>query len=624
MTHTQETHRFQAEVQELLGLVIHSLYEHREIFLRELVSNASDAIDKLRIESLTHPEHGEASTATIDISFDAGARTLSVEDGGIGMSHDELVSHLGTIARSGTRAFLGRLKAAGESAPELIGQFGVGFYASFMVADEVVVETLRAGESNGWRWRSRGQGEFSVEPCERTRRGTLVTLHLKAKPDDEGDDPAEFLSGTRIRGIVKRYSDFVAHPIRLVESGEEPETLNTMRPLWTRPKDDIQRSEYDEFYRQTTHDWTAPREVVHFKAEGTTEYTALLFVPGARPSDLFETAQARSRVALYVRRVLIMEECPELLPPWLRFVRGLVDSPDLPLNVSRETVQQNAVVRAIRKRLVRRVLDALAAMLESRRAEYRGFWQDFGAILKEGIWFGESEDQRLEKLCLFQTTRGEESTTLAEYVARRQECQEAIWYLCGDSRAALASSPHLEAYSKRGLEVLLLTDGIDEWVLQRLKEFDGLALKPIDRGEFELETSAEKEARETLDRDHREVLAAVEARLASDVKTVRFSTRLSDSPAALFTDPHALSPHMERLLRATNQDVRHEKRTLELNPDHPVVKRMLDLHAQDPRSERFSEWVEWLHGTTLLAEGSPLPDAARFAKLSTKLVTDPH
>ncbi|MDZ4772631.1 MAG: molecular chaperone HtpG [Planctomycetota bacterium] len=622
MTATHETHAFQAEVKELLGLVIHSLYENREIFLRELVSNASDATDKFRFEALTHPDYGTVDAATIDISVDADARTLTVEDDGIGMNHDELVSHLGTIARSGTRAFLDRLKGAGENSPELIGQFGVGFYASFMVADEVVVETLRAGETKAWRWRSRGEGEFQIEPCERTERGTKITLHLKQRASEDDDDPAEYLDEWKIREIVKRYSDFVAYPIRFVTpDGKEPETLNTMRPLWTRPKDDIQRAEYDEFYRRTTHDFTAPREVVHFKTEGTTEYTALLFVPGARPADMFEAQHGKSRLSLYVKRVLIMEECPELLPPWLRFVRGLVDSPDLPLNVSRETVQQSSAIRAIKKRLVKRVIDSLSAMLETRRDEFRAFWADFGPVLKEGIWYGEDEDDRVRKMCLFETTFAEEPTTFAEYVARKKPDQTAIWYATGDRKQVLQNSPHLEAFTKRGLEVLFLVDPIDEWLLQRVKDFDGVPLKPIDRGAFDLEAPSEKEAREALDREHRDVLAAIENELASSVKSVRFSTRLSDSPAVLLTDEHALSPHMERLMRATKQDTRSDKRILELNPDHAVVKKLLSLHASEPRSERFTDWVEWLHGQTLLAEGSPLPDAARFAKLMTKLVT---
>ena len=634
MTTTQETHRFQAEVQELLGLVIHSLYKHREIFLRELVSNASDAIDKLRFESLTHPEYGGADACSIRIVPDAAARTLTVVDDGIGMSHDELVSNLGTIARSGTRAFLEKLKGAGEGRPELIGQFGVGFYSSFMVADEVTVETLRAGETQAWRWRSKGQGEYSIEPCERTERGTSVTLHLRAKADEEEDDPASFLDEFTIRDVVKRYSDFVSVPIRMEteEDGKkELATLNTMKPLWSRPKDDVKREEYDEFYRRLTHDWTPPREVIHFKAEGTTEYTALLFVPSRRPMDMFEGAERGSKLALYVKRVLIMPECSDLLPPWLRFVRGLVDSPDLPLNVSREVLQQNSAVRAIQKRLVKRVIESLTTMLETRREDYREFWRDFGVVLKEGIWAGADEDSRLSKLLLFETTHaadgttpeskdGGGTTTLAEYVARKKEDQKAIWYLAGENRSVLEGSPHLEAFRKRGIEVLLFTDPIDEWILQRLTTFENLPLKAIDRGELELEAASEKEAREALDRDHRDLLSAVESKLSSDVKTVRFTTRLSDSPAVLLNDEHGVSAHMERILRAANQEVKREKRILELNPDHALVKRLRELHASDPRSERVGELVELLYGQALLSEGAPLPDPSRFARLVNRLV----
>ncbi len=396
-TTTPETHRFQAETQELLGLVIHSLYKNREIFLRELVSNASDAIDKLRVERLTRPELSDGEDGQITIEVDVAARTLSVTDDGIGMNHDELVAHLGTIARSGTRAFLDKLKSAGSAAPELIGQFGVGFYASFMVAEEVVVDTRRAGEEQAWRWRSNGKGEYSIEALDAQSatdlgtHGTRVELHLREKEGEEEEDPADFLQEHTLREVVKRYSDFVAYPIRMdVEKDGKHElvTLNSMKPLWSRPKDDVAKEEYDEFFRHLTHDWTPPREVIHFKVEGTLEFTALLFVPGHRPMDMFEAGSNKSRLSLYVRRVLIMEEAPELLPPWLRFVRGLVDSPDLPLNVSRDVLQASSAVRAIHKRLVKRVLETLSTMLEKRRDEYSAFWKDFGPVLKEGIWQG--------------------------------------------------------------------------------------------------------------------------------------------------------------------------------------------------------------------------------------------
>ncbi len=700
MSQTSETFRFQAQAQEVLSLMIHALYKHEDIFLRELISNASDALDKLRIEALTNPElaaHPEA--ATIQIEVDRAARTLSVIDTGIGMSRDELVEHLGTIARSGTKQFLEKLRAARKNdagttgsksaprdsseiselpeLPELIGQFGVGFYSSFIVADEVTVETRRAGAAEAWRWRSKGRGEYTIEPAEKKEHGTRVTLHLSSSTDEHPRD--EFLSEWTIKDIVRRYSDFVSYPIQMEVEQSEPvaggkdgertsvrklETLNSMKPLWSRKKDEITKDEYDEFYKHLTHDWEAPLEAIHFKAEGTIEYTALLYVPAARPLDLFESAQPKSRLALYVKRVLIMPECEDLLPPWMRFVRGLVDAPDLPLNVSREVLQKNPVVRQIQKRLVKRVIETLAHTLEHDRAKYRRFWDAFGSLMKEGIYLGADEDQSLSKIALFQTARpaaqeeriesgtsgtggdndergrGETSadpassahsaaddangdtalTTLGEYVARMRPDQKAIYYLAGADRGVLATSPHLEAFRKRGLEVLLMVDPVDEWLLERLREFDGKPLQAIDRGELELDSAAEKQSREDLEREHRDMLAALERELTQDVKSVRFTNRLTDSPAVLVNDPGALSPNMERILRAARQEVRHEKRILELNPDHPLIRRLEEIHRAKAASTEFREYAELLYAQALLAEGSPLPDASRFAKLLTKLM----
>ncbi len=624
-TTTPETRPFQAEAAELLSLVVHSLYRNREVFLRELISNASDALDKRRLEGLRDPALAAAAPGEIGIAVDRAARTISIADDGIGMSRDELVSNLGTIARSGTRAFLEKLRAAGDAAPTLIGQFGVGFYASFLVSDEVTVDSRRAGSDEAWRWRSDGKGAYTIEKGERASAGTTVTLHLREKQGEDDEDPADFLEVDAIRDVVKRWSDFVEHPIRIAYDEDEDgkterrtETLNSQRPLWVRPKDEIRREEYDEFYRRLAHDWTPPAEVVHFKAEGTTEYVALLFVPGQRPMDLFDGSQGRSKIALYVRRVLILEECQDLLPSWLRFVRGIVDAPDLPLNVSREVLQQNALVRQIGKRLVKRVLESLATMLEKEREKYQKVWADFGIVLKEGIYLGGDEDGRISKIALFESTHGSEPTTLQEYVARKKPDQKAIWYLAGSERRILESSPQLEPFTKRGEEVLFFTDPIDEWVVERLHEFGGLPLKRIDRADLDLETSAEKEAREKLDRDHRDALQAIETKLAGEVKAARFSTRLSDSPAVLVSEG-GLSPNMERILRAARQDVPKEKRVLELNPDHALVKKLLELHAADARSERVGDLVELLHGQALLAEGSALPDPARFSKLLARL-----
>lgn len=623
---TTETRPFQAEAAELLSLVVHSLYRNREVFLRELISNASDALDKRRLEGLRDPALANAGEGEIRIELDREARTISISDDGIGMSRDDLVSNLGTIARSGTRAFLETMRAAGDAAPSLIGQFGVGFYASFLVADSVTVDSRRAGTSESWRWRSDGKGAYSIEAGERATVGTTVTLHLRAKQGEDDEDPADFLDVHAIRDVVKRWSDFVEHPIRVAYEEDDDgkkerrvETLNSQRPLWARPKDDIRREEYDEFYKRLAHDWTPPAEVVHFKAEGTTEYVALLFVPGQRPMDLFDGSHGRSRISLYVRRVLIVEESEDLLPSWLRFVRGVVDAPDLPLNVSREVLQQNALVRQIQKRLVKRVLEALASMLEKDRAKYTRVWADFGVVLKEGIYLGGDDDGRISKIALFETSNGTEPTTLGEYVARKKPEQKAIWFLAGSERRILESSPHLEAIRKKGEEVLFLTDSIDEWVVERLTSFEGLPLQRLDRSEVDLETSAEKEAREKLDRDNREALTAVEAKLGGEVKAARFSTRLTESPAVLVSEGHGVSANMERILRAARQDVPKEKRVLELNPDHALVKKLLDLHASDAKSDRVGDLVELLHGQALLAEGSPLPDPARFSKLLARL-----
>ncbi len=625
-----ETLRFQAEVQELLGLVIHSLYKHREIFLRELVSNASDALDKLRFEALTRPELAPpGASAKIRIEIDRENRALTVSDDGIGMDRAELESNLGTIARSGTKEFLARLHAQkSENAPELIGQFGVGFYSSFMVAREVVVETRRAGTNEAWRWRSEGRGEYSIEPAAKAEHGTRVTLYLR---DDEKDDDAQdFLSEWTIRDIVKRYSDFVAYPIEMEvddgsgkTGGRRTEVLNSMKPLWAKPKDEIERETYDEFYKHLTHDFEAPLEVIHLKAEGTSEYTALLYIPSHRPLDLFEGPEARSRIALYVKRVLIMPDSSELLPAWMRFVRGVVDSADLPLNVSREVLQSSATVRSIGKRLTKKVIETLASMQKDDGERYARFWHDFGMLLKEGIYVGDDTDGSIAKIALFATThevegRTEPMTTLSEYVARMKPDQKGIYYLAGSDRAALSASPHVESMRRRGFEVLLFTDPIDEFLAQRMREFDKKPLLAIDRGELELDSQAEQEARETLEREHRDLLKALEEALAAHVKSVRFTTRLSGSPAVLVSDAHGLSPHMERVLRAARQDVQPSKRVLELDPDHPVVQRLVALHRETPRSPLLSEAAELVLGQALLAEGSPVPDGARFAKLVAK------
>jgi molecular chaperone HtpG len=641
-TKPPETKPFQAEVKELLGLMIHSLYSHREIFLRELISNASDALDKLRFEALTAPELlAHDARLAIRLEVDPSARVLRVIDNGIGMSRQEVIDNLGTIARSGTRRFLEALRAKGGQAPELIGQFGVGFYASFMVASEIVVETRRAGESDGTRWTSRGDGEYTLEALPGGACGTVIELHLKpleAGGDDEHDPVAEmqdFSDPAQLRELVVKYSDFVEWPIEMAAShfehdkslqrtksadGVEVVLLNSQRPLWARPKDQIKPDEYAQFYRHLTHAWDAPLETIHFKAEGGAEYTALLYIPGERPFDFLDPARDKSHVALYVRRVFVMADCEDLLPQWLRFVRGIVDSSDLPLNVSREILQQNKTLAAIRKRLVKKTLDALAAMLSGRRDDYRKFWDAFGQVLKEGVVLDREHAETVASIALWPSSRDGESTTLDEYIARMPSAQSVIYVLGGGDLATARRSPHLEALAARGFEALFLCEPIDEWVRDRLPEYKGKKLVSIDKGELDFASEADKFDRENKEREYRSLLERLETELAAHVAKVRFSSRLKDSAAVLVDDEHAPGPHMERLMRQTGQAPPPRKRILELNADHPLIARLKSIHDADAASPRLREFAELLHGQALLAEGSVLPDAPRFSKLLSDLM----
>lgn len=636
---TAETHTFQAETRQLLDLMIHSLYSHREIFLRELISNASDALDKLRLAALTDdalrdPDH----RAYIFLDVDAEARTLSIEDSGIGMSRDEVVQNIGTIARSGTREFAAALGEASkepseQTRAELIGQFGVGFYSSFMVADKVVLETRKAGSEQGTRWTSTGDGEYTLEDCEVEDHGTTITLHLKPVPEEADGEFQDFTEEWVLRQVVKRYSDFVAYPIEMEvertkkdddgnESTEtEAITLNSQKPLWTRSPADISEEEYTEFYHHVSRDWGEPLETIHFKAEGTHEYTALLYLPRTKPFDMLDPNREKSRVSLHVKRVFVTDNCEELVPAWLRFVSGLVDSQDLPLNVSRETLQHNRQMGQIRKRVVKKVLDAMASMLKDRREDYVAYWNAFSTVLKEGLVTDDEHREALSKVCLFGTSQGAEPTTLAEYVERMGKEQQPIYFVTGTSRAAVEGGPHLEAARAKGLEVLLLTDPIDQWVVHHLTEFDGHALTALDRGDVDLgESTVEKTEREQKSKDLKPVLDAIQSGLDEHVKAVRLSSRLSESPAMLVTEGGDLTPQMEQILRASGQEVPQVKRVLELNPEHAIVQRLKTLHDLDPGGETFSELLELLHGQALLAEGSAPTDPGRFAKLVARLM----
>lgn len=652
MTAQAETHRFQAETRELLDLMIHSLYSHKEIFLRELISNASDALDKRRVAALGDEALRDTNwEPRILLEADADARTLTIEDNGIGMSRQELIDNIGTIARSGTRAFLEQLRetkaapkkskgkksdaeaVATEAAPELIGQFGVGFYSAFMVGHEVELETRRLGEDEATRWSSKGDGEFSVESSDKPEVGTRITLKLRDVDTDADDEAADFTDEWALRSIVKRYSDFVEHPIQMEverqetkEGEEEPttvrelQTLNSRKPLWTRPRNEIEQSDYDDFYTHLTHDWNKPLRTVHFRAEGTHEYTALLYLPTQRTSEILDPSKQASRLSLYVKKVFVMAECEELLPGWLRFVRGLVDSSDLPLNVSRETLQHNRQIAQIRKRLVKKLLDTFDEMLRKDRDAYRDFWKGFGPVIKEGLYIDDAHRDELAKVCLWQTSQGAEPCTLAEYVDRMEPDQEAIWYVTGNDRHAVEKSPHLEAVASKGHEVLFLVDPVDEWVVQKLTKFEDKPLRSLEQGDAATETDEQKSEREEQEKALEGLLEAAQASLDDYVSKVRLSSRLKQSPAVLVGQPGGLSPQMEAMLRASGQQVPVTKRVLELNPSHPVVERLKALHAEDADGPKFHQFLELVHGQALLAEGSQLSDPSRFAKLVGELL----
>ncbi len=632
---TTQTMEFQAETRQLLDLMIHSLYRHKEIFLRELISNASDALDKVRFEALTRPEllEGDDDLA-IRLETDRDARTLTIADNGIGMSRDEVIENLGTIARSGTREFVAALKDAKEqatSAPELIGQFGVGFYSAFMVADRVTVETRRADlpAGEGVRWTSTGGGAFELETIERAPRGTRITLHLKER-GEEGEEMPELTAEWALRGLVKKYSDFVQWPIRMDVEREEgegddkktvvkTETLNSMKPLWTRTPSEVTDEEHAEFYKQLAHDWEPPGRTIHFRAEGTLEYTALLYVPSHRPLAFLEGDRGKSKLSLYVKRVFIMDDCDELLPPWLRFVRGLVDSSDLPLNVSRETLQHTRQMAPIRRRLVTKTLETFKKWLDDDRDAYAKTWGEFGPLIKEGM-YGEDDETKFKiaEVCLFRSTRGDGLVTLDEVIEAMPDGQEEVYWLAGPDLDTLRRSPHLEAFAARGYEVLLLTDPVDEFAMQRLTEFDGKPLKAIDKGDVDLGDDEEKAARDEKAKELKPLLDAVKERLGEQVAEVRFSSRLKESPAVLVTGEQDLSPHMARLLRGMDREVPESKRILELNASHPLVKRLDAL--RDGSAGRFGDYCELLFGQAQLAEGTAPEDPQRFNRLLTSLM----
>jgi molecular chaperone HtpG len=620
---SKQTHSFQAEVQQILHLVTHSLYSNKEIFLRELVSNASDACDKLRFEALDAAAlYEDQPNLDIRIFFDADAKTLTIRDNGIGMSADEAVAHLGTIAKSGTREFMSRLSGDQKKDANLIGQFGVGFYSGFIVADRMTVETRRAGLSadQGVRWSSAGTGDFEIEAITKPARGTDVVLHLR-------DDEAEFLSTWKLKSIVSKYSDHISLPILMKKEEwdaeakkqvvkDEWETVNKAAALWARSKSDVTDAEYQDFYKQISYDSEAPLAYTHNRVEGRTEYTQLLYVPAKAPFDLWNRDK-RGGVKLYVKRVFIMDDAEALMPVYLRFVKGVIDSADLPLNVSRELLQESRDVKAIREGSTKRVLSMLEDVAENQKDKYAEFWKQFGAVLKEGVGEDFANQERLAKLLRFASTQADEGVSFADYVGRMKEGQEAVYYITAETLAAAKGSPQLEVFRKKGLEVLLLTDRVDEWMLSHLYEFDGKPLQSVAKGAVDLgklQDEAEKKQAEEAAEAFKPVLEKLQAALKDRAKDVRTTTRLVDSPACLVVEDGAMSAHLARMLKQAGQSAPAAQPILEVNPAHALVKRLDD-------AARFDDLAHLLFDQAVLAEGGQLEDPAAHVQRMTRLLT---
>jgi molecular chaperone HtpG len=626
---TAETHEFQAEIKKLLDLMIHSLYSNKDVFLRELISNASDALDRLRFEGLTQSEWLPDEELGIRIVADPEQRTLVIEDNGIGMTRDELVENLGTIARSGTLEFLSNVEQASEASPELIGQFGVGFYSSFMAADQVSVLSRRAGEETATLWKTEGSGQYTLEADKRDAAGTTITLQLK--PTDTDDGVADYADEWTLRQIVTRYSDFVSYPIRLTvmkkEEGDDiakavevEEPLNSMKAIWTRSASDVSDEEYKEFYSHISHDHEDPLLHLATAMEGTFEARALLYLPSRAPMDLYHREMAHRGIQLYVRRVFIMDECRDLMPEYLRFVKGVVDAEDLSLNVSREMLQKDRQIQAIRKHLVKKVLESLKTLKQDDEEKYLTFWAQFGPVLKEGLLPFDEKKERILELIYASTTHEESAlTSLDAYVERMGEDQEAIYYMTGPSREVLVGSPHLEAFADKGLEVLLFSDPVDEvWLEQMPPDFRGKKFQSVGRGEIDLASKDEKEGEES-ERDqeteaYKDLIQCIESAVQDDVKEVRLSNRLKQSPSCLVVDEGDLSPQLEAMLRQAGQEVPERKPILELNPDHAILKRLQAIFAKDGTDARLGEYAQLLFGQAVLAEGGQLADPAAFTR----------
>ena len=636
-----EKKEFKTEVQQLLDLVIHSLYSNKDIFLRELISNSSDAIDKLRFNALSNKELlNEQTDFRIKLYIDNEAKTLVIEDNGIGMTKEELEANIGTIASSGTRKFMEEIKKGNSTDnPELIGQFGVGFYSAFMVADKVTMKTRPAGGNDSWTWESSGDGSYEITEGGRDEHGTEITLSLK-------EDCRDYIVEFRLREIIKKYSDFVEYPILMDITREEPEldeegnpkegaekkvtiteeTLNSMKAIWMRPKNEVKKEEYNEFYKHISHDYTDPLKTVHYSAEGTLEFKALLYLPSKAPFDMFQHEGVKHGINLYVKRVFIMDNCEALVPRYLRFVKGVVESNDLPLNVSREILQEDLVIKKIEKNVTSKILATLKDMMKKSKEDYIGFYKEFGKVIKEGVEVDPSNKDKIKDLLLFESSKSKpgEYISLKEYTDRMLPEQKNIYFLTGDSRSTIENSPHLEVFKKKDVEVLFMTEPVDEFILPGFGEYSDKSLKSIAQGDIDLGTEEEKKIAEEQKKEvtgkYKNLIKKIEESLKDDVKEVRLSDRLTDSPSCLVTDEGDINPQMERIFAAMNQPVPEVKRILEINPDHPVIEKMNQIFETDKKDSRVTDFSELLHNQALLTEGVAVKDPVRFSKLISDLM----
>jgi molecular chaperone HtpG len=621
-----EKRGFETEVNQLLDLMIHSLYSNKEIFLRELISNASDACDKLRFLAVSDDSLYEGdSELKIKVAYDKDARTITITDNGIGMNRDEVIEHIGTIAKSGTRAFLDTLTGDESSDAKLIGQFGVGFYSSFIVADKVTLQTRKAGESaeQGVRWTSEGKGEYEIENTERDKHGTEVTLHLR-----EGED--EFLNDWKLRSIITQYSDHISFPVvmdKVIEPEEEggettieEETVNQASALWTLPKKEISEEEYKEFYKHVAHDFEDPLAWTHNHVEGSNEYTSLLYIPQRAPFDLYDR-EAKHGIKLYVQRVFIMEDSEKLLPKYLRFVRGLVDSKSLPLNVSREILQHSKIIDSIRSGSVKKILGLLEKMAKNDPEKYQKFWKEFGQVMKEGPGEDFGNKEKIARLLRFASTQNnseEQTVSLDDYISRMQEGQDKIYYVSADSFTAAKNSPQLEIFRKKGIEVLLLSDRVDEWLVSHLTEYEGKQLQSVAKGELDLDDEEIKKEKEKKAKKSKKLIKRMKEALGDKVEDVRVSSRLTDSPACIVLNDNDMAMHMQRLMKEAGHALPGSKPILEINTDHPIVKRL----DKEESGEKFNDWSEILYDQAVLADGGQLEDPASFVhKLNQMLVS---